>query len=403
MRFSLCASAILVAAGFIVLPSCSKDKESASSQVAGAITVPPKPTKLTDVPQGERDDLDAFGRQLEADLLAKNIPGIKAAFHELEIVEQVMASMHISGLHYDFLKQMLERGMPNKVGYIAQNWSEQEAKYKGLALHDGKVNLRFRFLSDSGILFLDLHVARRPSGRLGIIDYYNQATGGSFSDQMRQVILPALTELDKQVAGNPAGHSSSMALDDIKQLSLMTRHFQNKDFKGIIDAYHQLSPEMKNSLMAISFRLDALKQLQDLEGYKDALLEAAKTNRSPNFQFLLMDVYAIEKNYDKALECLDLFMAATGEDAALLTVKGTLQLDKGAHDAARATIHEALALEPDSSSIHLRALEVLLVTRDHQATAASVRFLQEQGGVKLNLTDPDFAEFMKSPESAPWR
>ncbi|QIF00037.1 hypothetical protein [Roseimicrobium sp. ORNL1] len=403
MKLSLFVPAILLAAGCIILPSCSKDKKSTSSQTAGTSTVPPKPTKLTDVPQGVRNDLDAFGRQLEADLLAKNTSGIRTSFLVLEIVERVMAGISVSGPNFNMFKQGLEKGMPDKVGAIVQEWSQQDAKYKGLVLEDGEVRLRFRLLSDAGIIFMDILVTKRPSGRLGIIDYYNRVTGGSMTEQMRQVMLPTLMELDRQVEQKSVSNASSMAQDDLNQLTAIGRHYKDKNFRGIIDAYQLLSPEMKRSHMAMSFRLDALEHLQDQEGYKAALQEAAQTSKSANFQFLLVDVYAIEKDYDKAIECLELFMTAMGKDAALLTVKGTLQLDKGAHDAARATIHEALALEPDSSSIHLRALEVLLATKDHPATATSVRFLQERGGVKINLTAPGFADFMKSPESAPWR
>jgi predicted Zn-dependent protease len=151
--------------------------------------------------------------------------------------------------------------------------------------------------------------------------------------------------------------------------------------------------------------LTALQGTGDADAYAIALRKAAKTQHSPNFQFMLLEMYMTEEDHDKAVQCIDGFMAAVERDAALLALKGQLLLKKGSTDAALEAVKEALRLEPDSVFVHSQGLDVLLAGRDHSAVAASLHFLEAHGGrsFKGALIYPAWADFVKSTESAPWR
>ncbi|WP_147263761.1 tetratricopeptide repeat protein [Roseimicrobium gellanilyticum] len=194
-------------------------------------------------------------------------------------------------------------------------------------------------------------------------------------------------------------------LNEFEKLADMVSLIKGNDIPGAVSAYHQLSPEMKNQRVPTMLHLLILRRLPDVEAYKDALKEAAKVHQEPSFQYMLLDLYLLEKNYTKAAECQDTLMTLTGKDAVLLATKALFQMHGGSKEDARKTMLEALALEPDCISVHDRAIDVLREAGDHKALADSMRFMEEQTTYRFKgeLSDPRWADFLKSLESAPWR
>jgi tetratricopeptide (TPR) repeat protein len=113
----------------------------------------------------------------------------------------------------------------------------------------------------------------------------------------------------------------------------------------------------------------------------------------------------LDKQYDKAVGCLDAFMQALEKDAALLTLKSLIQHAGGDVAAARASLQEALELEPDCVYARAKGLDVLLAAKDYRAVRDSMIFLEKKGGYHFKgaMTGPVWDDFKKSPESAPWR
>jgi hypothetical protein len=403
---TLCPAAKLMLAGLLALSSCSKENPSGPTK-AGTTAAAPKYTKVEDVPASERQELDAFGRELEKHLKAKDLEAVKETFYVSGMVDLVMDGVNASGSNVDKFKTGMGKGLNQSLGFIAKNWSENEVKYKHIVIHDGRAKVRFRLASDtSGITMLDILVKKRPDGSMGMVDFYNHAVGSGMVDQGKQNALPILAELDKGFLERVFGGSSpEISLKDSKTCAEMSQGIQKGNYQAAIDGYHKLSPEMQRKTLPTVLHLTALQNTRDDEAYKTALKEAAKSQDSASFQFMLIDLYVLEEDHAKAIECLDNFMAAVERDAALLAIKALLLQNNGSTEAAREVVREAFALEPDSIFVHNKSLDVLLAAKDYAAVAQSIRFLESNGDYEFKgaLTDPVWADFVKSPESAPWR
>jgi hypothetical protein len=75
-------------------------------------------------------------------------------------------------------------------------------------------------------------------------------------------------------------------------------------------------------------------------------------------------------------------------------------------DVAKAAAEEAFALEPDSVFVHMKCLDVFIAAKDHAAVASSLRFVEATSPYNFKGAfggDPVWADFLKSPESEPWR
>ena len=401
----LCTSAMLIT-GLVCLPSCSKKKapDTAEEQSKPEATGP-KYTVVTDAPETERQELEAFGKQLQEDLRTPNLEAVKGAFDVPGIVALITAGVTTNSSKVTEFKTGLGEGMRGNLDFMAKTWADPDATFKHLVVHDGKLKLRFRIASDAtGITILDLLVKKRANGKLGIVDFYNQNLGTGIVDQGRQAAGLALAEMDKGFLQRVMG-TATVTLKDFEKFASMSEKFRNQDFKGAAATYEQLPPVLKSNMAAVATRINALQQSGDDEAYKKALKEAAGTFKSANFQFMLVDLYFLEKDYTKAIESLEVFMAAVERDAALLALRSGLELANGTTEKAVATAKEALTLEPRCVYAHSHCLDVFLAAKDYATLVKSMHCLEEKGAYKFkgHLKDDVWAEFLKAPESEPWR
>lgn len=402
LRLPLCA---VLATTLVALPSCSKKQEPPTAETEEVAPATPAYNTLTDAPEADRTALDAFAKKLEQDLKGSNAAGVKAAFNLKGIISRILSGVQTSGPDMDKFRLGMNQGLRQNLDHLVKMWSEQQVTYKHLVIHEGLLKPRFRFSSDqTGTILLDFTVEKDSEGRLGIVDFYNQVLGSGMVEQSRQAALPALAELDKSFM-NRLFDKPNTKLEDIEKFGKMSDKFRQQDHKGVIEVYNSMPAELQNNITANAMYLGALQAAGDVEGYKKALQASAKNYTSANYQFKLVDLYFMEKNYDKAIECLDGFMAALEKDAELLSWKAQLQVEKGDPAGAATTIREALALEPTNPDVHAQGLDVFLAAKDFEGTANSMKFLESTGKFKFkdSLKDPLWAEFLQSPASQPWR
>ena len=390
----------------LCLAGCSREDKQQNTKTPATPAAASKGYQtLTDVPQTVQSQAERFGRDLESAIRQRQLPALKAAFDTGAIVDGICDGVHANSQQLNQFKSGLERGMRSGVDQIAGIWTEDDVKFKRVVLYRGELAARFRLLNEtSGISLIDLVLRTNRQGKLAIANFCNHALGYDLVDQSRQLTGPMLAEMDKtfleRLLDGPAVSRESML-----KFGEMNQKLRAGDSAGVIAAYKELPPSLQQSMAATAIYISALQRSDNTAAYKTALKQAAARFKAVNFQFMLVDVYMMDKEYDQAVKCVDIFMQALEKDAALLTLKSILQNAKGDVPAARATLHEALELEPDCAYAHSKGLDVLLAAKDFPAVRDSMLFLEKTGryNFKENLNDEVWAEFKKAPESAPWR
>jgi tetratricopeptide (TPR) repeat protein len=181
---------------------------------------------------------------------------------------------------------------------------------------------------------------------------------------------------------------------------------QAGDQAAVLKAYEKLPDALRATAMVTALHIAALGEVGDEAEYARMLERAAARFPAPMFRFSLLDAYHLAGRWDDALRVLDEFMRAVERDAVLLGLRATLELAAGRIEHARRDLREGLALEPQCASVHLYGLEVWLAARDWAGIAASLRFLDGTGKYAFRGTlggDEAWAEFLRAPESEPWR
>jgi hypothetical protein len=401
MKILRCFSFVLA---LLVLVGCSKSEPKPSASV-GTAAQRPEFNAISDIPAELRSDLESLAKQFESDCLDGNTNAIRGILDLSAITDTVFDGVQANEAKLGKLKSGFKDGLLKSAGQLAAMWAHEGAKYKGVVLFKGSPAARFRFTSDeSGIAIVDLVLRKNAQGRVRIVNVYNHTMGYDMVEQSRQLIAPMLADLDQSLLKRLI-NKPNVSQDDIKRFGELANLTARRDFAGVVSAYNGLSPTMKDSLPATGMYLNALQSLGDDNNYKQALKEAGARFKSASFQFMLVDAYFLDKEYDKAIECIDNFMLAVEKDAALLTLKSMMIHAKGDTKGAQTVLREAFKLEPDCTFAHSKGLDVLLAAKDFAGVRDSMIFLEEKGGLSFKgaMDDPLWDDFKKAPESKQWR
>jgi len=390
---------------FLALPACSRQDSSGSESKPAASRKTVQYSAVADVPEGSRKNAETFARRLEESIRKDDSTEIQIAFNSAAIVDAICEGVTASGLRMNQFKAGMQKGIQKSFTQVGSVWSGQSPKFKGLAIYQGDLATRFRFVSeDGGISVFDLVVRTNRQGRLAIVNFCNHAMGYDLVEQSRQAAIPMLAELDKSFLER-VFNKPGMTAAQMKDFGALAEKVRSGDAEGATLIYQGLPDQLRNTMAATGLYIAILQRSGETETYKQGLKDAAARFDSGSFQFMLVDVYAMDKDFAKAAACVDAFMKVVGRDAALLTLKSLMLNAKGDVSAARESLREALEMEPDCIYVHSKGLDVLLAAKDFAAVRDSMLFLEKMGGhdFKGQLTDPLWNEFRKAPESQPWR
>jgi tetratricopeptide (TPR) repeat protein len=396
--------AVILTAALCLIGCSRKDNSQNSPEAKTAVPARKGYAAIEEVPAEIQAQAEMFARNLEQDIRGHKLRGLRAAFDPDAIADGICEQIQSKGDKLEKFKEGLSRGLATGVGQVAEIWSKGEAKYKRLVIYHGDVAARFRFLDEqSGIAMLDLVLRTNRQGKLAIANFCNHAMGYDMVEQSRQLAAPMLAELDKTFLERLV-NQPDVTPEDMKKFSALTQNLRSGNFSAVISGYKTLPPSLRDTMAATSLYISALQQSGDNDAYKTALKQAGVRFKAANFQFMLVDVYALDKQFDKAEQCVDAFMKAVEKDAALLTLKSLMQNARGDVSGARATLGEAFKMEPDCVYAHSKGLDVLLASKDYPAVRDSLVFLEKNGyDFKGQLRGEPWAGFRAAAESAPWR
>lgn len=386
----------------LVLCSCG-DRSGKSPSATAAATEPEGFHNIADVPKGVRDEYEAFGRAFEADLRAGNLEKLKSYFDTAGATDRICNGLEGDPAVLVNFKRGLTKGVESTLSGQGKDWAESHPKFKGVVIYQNQPAARFRFTKE-GIAVIDLVLSKGPGGGMRVTDFYNHAVGGSMSEMARQAAAPMLGSLDRRFFSRLL-NGAALSHAELSKVIAFYEKVGKRDSAGALAEYPGLPASIREGHMVTTAYLALLQQGPDEKAYQKALKEAATRFKSANFQFMLVDLYFFEKNFVQAIACVDTILEAVGVDAALLTLKATLQKENGDLPTALATLREAMADEPDCEYAHISGLPIFLDAKDYKGVRDSLLALEKTGkyDFKKVMGDPQWADFKKSPESAAWR
>ncbi|MBI5544676.1 MAG: hypothetical protein HY901_12360 [Deltaproteobacteria bacterium] len=365
-----------------------------------------------------QEDADALGRKVAEGFSARDAKAFDAAldldaFGRIMTAEFPMARRQRIRFFEGFKEGLAKAGAGSFGKYFTQSFpADTTVRHLRARMRDGHREAVLRVRQGQGVNYFGLILARDPSGRTRIVDWYNYFAGELGHATMRSVIEATAGDIKQtpferllvRFAGRlrkPDATKESNAGDEIAKVRKLTLA---KQYDEALKALKGLPEPILNTRSGWMMRLQIAQAMGDVE-YQRALDEmSARFPGDPTLALVQVDRHFMKKDFKKALECIDAVDKAVGGDPylAVLRVQALLELDRAPE--AKVGLAEAAKEEPDLIDLQWAAITVSLRQRDHGETMRQLLEIERTFAMEMSdlLDIPDYADFVRSPEYRVW-
>lgn len=263
----------------------------------------------------------------------------------------------------------------------------------------------FRHLAaEGGVMYYEFKLLKDASDRTRAVDIYNYYGAEWTSASIRRMFLAAAAG----VSDAPGDQKFAQQNDYVRhapKLVAMRRHFDAGEFDLCLKVYNNLPESLKKEKSILFARLAAVISSGDNEQYLKVLKEAREIlPNDPAFDLISIDAHTLNKEYDKAIACIDSVDRAVGGDPSLNVMRCGIRIAQAKYNDARTLAEKAITEEPDLYDAHYALVTVSLKERKFQEVASRLTDLEIEFEADLSEieSDPEYAEFIQSPEYAAW-
>lgn len=252
----------------------------------------------------------------KADFLTTNII-FPALIDRIEKAKNIKISSDVKkGMKTGLKKNDFEKSLFNLMG---KNGNFEMVKcYE----KDGFQRLIFRAFGE-GINYMDLELTKLDD-RVGIADIYVYITGENISSSM--------AELYNRLINVQAGSVQEAAAEKI---TLIKQLMSKNNYQQAKREFDRLPGSVQSSKLATVMRLQIISNLGDTAYAKELQHYEKQFAGYANIQLALIDMYILNKNYDKALGAINQIDSIINKDPFLDYYRGLIRYNKG--DTATAT------------------------------------------------------------------
>ncbi len=176
---------------------------------------------------------------------------------------------------------------------------------------DGKRRVILRAYGSGGINYFDIELTKIKD-KVGIADVLLYTTGSTLSATMGEMVAKLLDSKTSDYKG------LENAMKGIQM------HVRNENYEKAKELYDQLPDEIKNTQVMESVYLGIVPYLSGNEYDTELNKLEKKYADEPASQLMLMDLYLIKKDYDKALRSIDMIDTNINSDPFLHYYRGLI-------------------------------------------------------------------------------
>jgi tetratricopeptide (TPR) repeat protein len=166
----------------------------------------------------------------------------------------------------------------------------------------GRKHLLFRMFGDGGLNYHDF-ILVRAGDSVKAADLYTYVSDEWVSSSVARIT-------DMMIQGNDP-------LGDVSIIKKMSSQLGNAEYMNIKSSYEELRPELKKDKSIMSIYIAACHHI-DLGLYQEALEQYASTfPDAPSSYLMMLDLYYLQKEYDKGIVCIDKLDRIIGGDTLL--------------------------------------------------------------------------------------
>lgn len=345
-----------------------------------------------------------FGRAVEA----ANADAAAARIDYDAMLDTAMEGIDAPQAVREGFQRGVKRGVKN-AGFTAEviHAAEKGARYTLLRVlrigGEGRALFRMIF-TEGGVAYHDLVIGMSRDGKVRIKDVYVYYSGERLSQILRRAYIAVAADANKGLLDRLSGWESDY-VKNLPVLKKMTESYKAGQHREVLKAYLQLPDSLKKDKSFLVIRVQAAQALGD-ERYAAAMEDFRRYYPDdPCLDLLGIDVYAIRKDYARALASIDRLDRSLGGDPYLSVLRAGMLLRQGNPASARKAALGAIGAEPDLVDGYWTMVTISLEEKAFDDTLKWLKVLRDRFDLAFQdlTTVPEYAEFVRSPQYQAWR
>jgi tetratricopeptide (TPR) repeat protein len=377
------------------------------AEAATAVASPPAKESRAAAAQSDAEAFQVFAQQIEAAAQRADQSFFDGMFDKDATLDLAMKGLDGPPALAAEFRSIEKSGWSFAKGFLDQI-RQGAATYRFLRIHagpGGRPQAVFRLMGkDTGVTYHEYALRRDASG-VKAVDFYLYSGGEWKSDSLKRNWLAVLRETGAAAQlSRLAGVENELVTHGPEIVRIGQIHAAGQSAEALaallkLPASLQATRNLLAIRMAVSQRVGEREHVEAVETF------ARHYPNDPSLSLLQIDIFAGRKQYDQSLAAIERLQQATGGDAYLDQLRGTVLYLKGDPAAARAAAQKALAREPSLAGGHLLLLRLSLEARDHAETVRLLRAYEPHapaGSIAALVAGEDFVEFVRSDEHKRW-
>ena len=280
--------------------------------------------------------------------------------------------------------------------------SNGSAKYLRSGQRNGRPFALVRYdLGDQGIDYVEYYLGKTDK----VEDWYVHSMATLFSTSAR-LGLSSLLKTDSMLFALFGSRMTTEA--DAKPFVELRTSLQKQDFAGAYRTLERFPEDFRKTRQWALMRV-AYGGRVDGDTHRAALRYLAQNfGKDPELQFMLIDHYFFEKQFDGALASLAaLERAIGGEDGATANLRGSILIAARRFNEAALACRRSMALESDHKAGYWCLVTVGLNTKSGKIAVEGLKAYEGAFSVEFNLNElaaiAEYKEIAATPEFVAWR
>ena len=342
----------------------------------------------------------------EAIAAALNKRDVEAIFRVMDVDAVTRLVVKDLGLN-DADRASVSKGFPKalrnnlEIGVRTIEGTKGSAKFMRGGKREAKPFALLRYdLGDQGIDYVEYYLA--PSGR--VEDWYVHSLATLYSTSAA-LGLATIFKTDSMLFGLLGTRMTTEA--DTRPFAELRARLQKQDFAGAHKALEAFPEGFRKTRQWALMRVTYGARIDDATHRAALSYLAQNFGQDPALQFMLIDHYIFEKQFDRSLAALAaLERAIGGEDAATANLRGRILIPTRRYEDAAKACRRGMALEPDHQPAYWCLVEVGLEANNGKVTIEGLTAYEKAFQVEFDparLAGIDaYKAISKTPEFAAW-
>jgi tetratricopeptide (TPR) repeat protein len=348
-------------------------------------------------------DVAATGEAIAQALNQRDVEGILRLMDTDAVTRLVFKDLGLSASDREPIQRGFLRGLRNSVdlGVRTMDGSKGSAKYLRSGTREGKPFALVRYdLGDEGIDYVEYHLT--PARK--VEDWYAHSMATRYSTAARLGLATTL-KTNSMLFGLFGTRMTTQA--DVKPFTDLRNHLQAQDFAKAYKVLEDFPESFRKTRQWALVRVTYGGRIDDATHRAALRYLAANFGKERDLQFMLIDHYFFEQQFDRALEALSaLERAIGGDDGATANLRGNILIGAKRFDEAGKACRRGMAVEPDHKAAYWCLVTVGIGTKSGKIAVEGLKAYEKAFSVEFDLKKlalrKEYKEIARTSEYAAW-